>query len=154
MVFHVKCVPALAVHLCLPFGEGLFELYKVKRTLEKVGDEAVGLHVGKVYHHVEHLVLALAHIAKRDLRLHARSLADGEAVVKIKHVALELGKIVVDLRQIGVILHARCRRELYLCARQTVGLGDVGYNVLAEAVHAHVEPEAHYILDLFAHLGV
>ena len=146
MVFHVKRVPALAVHLRLPFGEGLFELHKVKRTLEKVGDEAVSLHVGKVYHHVEHLVL--------DLRLHARPLADGEAVVKIKHVALELGKIVVDLRQIGVILHARCRRELYLCARQTVGLGDVGYNVLAEAVNAHVEPEAHYILDLFAHLGV
>ena len=37
---------------------------------------------------------------------------------------------------------------------QTLGLGYEGDNVLAESVNAHIEPEAHDILYLLAHLGV
>ena len=154
MVFHVKGVPALAVHGLLPFCEGLFELYKVKGSLDKVGDEAVCLHVGEVYHHVQHLVLALSDVAERHVGLHARSLAHGEAIVKVQHLVLEFGKVVVHLGEIGVILHTRRGGELDLRARQALGLGDIGYNVLAEAVDAHVQPEAHDVLDLLAHLGV
>ena len=110
--------------------------------------------MGKVNHHVKHLVRTFLDIAERDRRLHTRTLADGEAVVKVENIALKLGEIIVNLGEVSVILHTGCCRQLHLCAGQTFCLGDVGYNILAEAVNTHVQPEAHNVLDLLAHLGV
>ena len=154
MVFKVQRVPALAVHLLLPLCERLFEFCKLKGALQEVRYKAVCLHVGKVYHHVEHLVGAFFNIAQCDRGLHAGTFADGEAVVKVQNIALKLGKVIVHLGEIGVILHACCGGELHLGARKPLCLGDVGDDVLAEAVNAHVQPKAHDFLDLLTHLGV
>ena len=57
-------------------------------------------------------------------------------------------------RPVGVVFIAIGRGEPRVGVRQPLGLGDEGDDVLAEAVHAHVQPELHDALDLLAHLRV
>ena len=67
---------------------------------------------------------------------------------------LELLQIAVRLRLVGVVLDAVGDGKLRPGVGQTWGLADVGDDVLPEAVHAHIQPEAENVLDFLPHLRI
>ena len=138
----------------LPATERPLELAQVEGHGHVVGEEAVGGHVLEVEHHVERLARPLPDegqgLPGRD---HGR-LAHRHAVVVGEHVVAELrqelvhaGTVLVEAQAPGAGRHEVVVGE----PRHLAGEGD---DVLAEAVDAHVEPEAQDVLDLGAHLWV
>ena len=81
------------------------------------------------------------------------SLAHGHAVVAVEHAA-ELREVLVQARTVVVEAHAAGAGHHEVVVGQALDLADEGDDVLAEAVHAHIEPEVHDALDLGAHGGV
>ena len=154
MVLDIQRVPAAPLELELPIGEGLFHLHEIKFAGEDFVIKAVRLHVREGDHLIEHMLRSLGDVAERDIRRGHRAFTDDEAVIITEHIALEFLEIGVHLRAVGVILHAVCRGELRVRIRQAGRLGDKGDNVLAEAVDAHVQPEAQDLFDLLAHGGI
>ena len=154
MVLDVQSVPAAPFELELPIGEGLFHLHKIEFGREDFVIKAVRLHVREGDHLIEHVLRPLGDIAERDIRRGHRAFADDEAVIITEHIALKFLEVGVYLRTVGVILHAVCRGELRVSVRQAGSLGDEGDNILAEAVDAHVQPEAQDLFDLLAHGGI
>ena len=150
MVLQIQRVPRAAVEGVLPLAEGPLEPPEAEGALQKVRHEAVGLHVLEVEHQVE---LAALQILERLLRLQPRTLAEQHAVVLVRHGAV-FGQVFVHVRAVVIELHARGGGQLHLRAGQAGRFGDIGYHVLAEAVHAHVQPEAHDVLDLLPHGGL
>ena len=154
VIFYVQGVPGLSLQLFLPFGEGALHLHEVEGHLDHVDHEAVCLHVGEGDHLVEDLVLALGDVFQCAVRRRHRAFADREAVIEIQHVALEFHQILMRLRAVGIVVDAVGHGQGGIGAWQPLILGDKGDDVLAEAVHPHVQPEAQDVLDLLAHLGI
>lgn len=71
----------------------------------------------------------------------------------IQHVVLEFIQIFVDVGAVIVVWHPLAGRHQVI-VRQAFLLGDVGDDVLPEAVHPHVQPEAENALHFLPHLGV
>ena len=114
--------------------------------------EAVALHALERDHHVKLGVLAADEV-ECALRRDERGLADGHAVVIVEHGA-ELVEIFVQVRAVVILENAARHRHIKRRVRQSLGLGDVGDDILAEAVHAHIQPEAQDFLYLGADAGV
>ena len=71
----------------------------------------------------------------------------------IQHVVLELVQVFVDAGAVIVVWHPLAGRH-QVVVRQTFLFGDVGDDVLPEAVHPHVQPEAQNPLHFLPHLRV
>ena len=71
----------------------------------------------------------------------------------IQHVVLEFIQIFVDAGAVIVVWHPLAGRHQVIVG-QTFFFGDVGDDVLPEAVHPHVQPEAQNPLHFLPHLGV
>ena len=152
MVLDIECIPRLAVELRLPIIIYILELSEAERRSYPAVEQAVRLHMLEVEHHIELLILVLRDEPHGGFRGHHGRFADRHAVVFIEHLS-ELTEIFLKMRPTLVMLNARGNRQREAVG-QTLGLGYEGDNVLAESVNAHIEPEAHDILYLLAHLGV
>ena len=154
MVLNIQRIPRFALQLFLPVRKGTLHLAQVERRLDHVRHKAVRLHVREGDHLVQDLIRSLRDIGQRDLRSGHRAFADGEAVIVIQDIAAEFLQITVGLRLVGIILDAVGNRHLRIRVRQSRCLADIGDDILAEPVHAHIQPEAQNPLDLFADPGV
>ena len=154
VVFDIQAVPGLALQFVLPVGHGPLQLPQVKGHTDHIGHEAVGLHVGEGDHLVQHLARSLGHIAQSHVRGGLGALPHHEAVVVVQHVLLELHQVLIDRGLVDEVLHPVGHRQGRIAVGQALVLGDEGDDVLPEAVHAHVQPEAHDLLDLFPDPGI
>ena len=103
---------------------------------------------------VEHEVqLAGLEIGERGLRRHARAFAEEHAIIIVCDGAV-FPEVFVYVWAVHIFGHTRCGGELRKGAGKARRLGNEGDDVLSEAVHAHVKPEAHDGLDLLADGGV
>ena len=152
VVFDVKGVPAPAAKLFLPGGKGFFHPPQAEFRGEVIGEQTVGGDTLELDHHVQLTVLFID-IRQRPLRRHHGGLRQGEAVVVIQHVVLELVQVFVDAGAVIVVWHPLAGRHQVIVG-QTFLFGDVGDDVLPEAVHPHVQPEAQNLLHFLPHLGV
>ena len=132
MVFNIQKIPALPVQRLLPVLPDGLELHEAERVMGIVLQEAVALHALERDHHVKLGVLAADEV-ERALRRDERGLADGHAVVIVEHGA-ELVEIFVQVRTVVILENAARHGHIKRRVRQSLGLGDVGDNVLAEAV--------------------
>ena len=154
VVFDIQGVPGPALKGSLPLGEGFFHLHQIKGPLDDVGHKAVRFHVGKADHLIQHLARPLRHIAQGHIRRGQGAFAHSEAVVIIQHIPLELLQVIIHPGPVHKVLHAVGDGTLRVSAGQARGLGDEGDHILPEAVHPHVQPEAHDLFHFLTHLGV
>ena len=110
--------------------------------------------MGEGDHLVQHLIGPLGDVAQGGAGIGEGTLPHHEAVVLAQHVPLELLEIVVHLGPVGEVLHAVGHGDGRVDAGQARGLGDEGDHVLPEAVHPHVQPEAHDALHFFPDLRI
>ena len=82
-----------------------------------------------------------------------RGFPNDEAVVFIDHIPAELPEVLMDMRAFPVVLDTGrdWQRE---SVRKPFFFRYECNNVLTESVHAHIQPEAHDVLDLFPDLRV
>ena len=154
VVFYVQRVPGLTLQLALPVAHGALELEQAEGPGDHIRQYAVGLHVGEGDHLVQHLVRPLGDVAQGRVRRGAGALPHHKAVVMGQHVPLELRQVVVNLRLVGEEFEPVDGREPGMAVGQARGLGDEGHHILPEAVHPHVQPEAHDLLELLPHAGI
>ena len=152
VIFDVKRVPAPAAELLLPGGKGFLHPPQAEFRGEVIGEQAVGGDALELDHHVQ-LAVLLVDVGQRPLRCHHGGFRQGEAVVVIQHVALELVQVFVDAGAMVVAGKSFAGRH-QVVVRQTFLFGDVGDHVLPEAVHPHVQPEAQNPLHFLPHPGV
>ena len=152
MVLNIQQVPAPAAQRLLPVLPDGLELQKAKRMVNIVHQEAVSLHTLERNHHIQLGVLASDEL-ERALCCNEGRFADGHAVVIVEHGA-EFAEIFVQVRAVVILENAARHGHVKRRVRQSLGLGDVGDNILAEAVHAHIQPEAQDFLYLGADAGI
>ena len=100
VIFDIQRVPAASGQLILPVAEGALHLDEIEGQLHHVYHEAVRLHMREGDHLVEHLIRPLGDILEGDVRRGQRAFADGEAVVAVEHIALELHEVLVHPRAV------------------------------------------------------
>ena len=119
---------------------------------EIVGEEAVGALALELNHHVQ-LTTLLVNVLEGPLGPHQGGFGESEAVVVVEHIPLELGEVFVDVRAVVIAGHALIDGEEVVIG-QALFFGDVGDDILTEAVHPHVQPKAEDFLHLLADEGV
>ena len=152
MVLEVQRVPGFSGQSVLPAGEGALELSEGERVVQIFRQEAVGHHRVELDDHIQHPVLP-ADVAQRALHVRHGGFADLDRAV-FPCDGAEFSEIAHDVRAVLVIGHAVDHRQPRQAVGQLFVLGDIGDDVLAEAVHAHVQPEPHDGPDLLADAGV
>ena len=148
MVFQEEHIPTLAVQLVLPVPEGLFQLFQRELRGEEILEKAVGTHGLVLDHHAELLPLALPDVFQGDLRRDHGGFGQSHAVVVQQHILLEFREKFMDPGAVVIHKNALVHRQQMVIG-QALFLGDKGDDILPEAVHPHVQPEAHDLLDLF-----
>ena len=103
-------------------------------------------------HHIQLLVLAFGDVFQRVFRRHHRRFTELERIVILDDLPV-FHKVFVDVGAGGIVLHTAHYRQ-----REAVGqpfaLADVGDDVFAEAVDAHIQPEFHHLFHFLAHGGI
>ena len=154
VILDIESVPCFSLQFFLPVGKRSFHLSQVKWCLNHIRFQTVCFHMGECDHFIEHLIRSFRDIAQGNIRRCHGALPNSEAVIVIQHIMLEFFQIFVCLRLVRVILDPICDGKPWIGIRQTGGLPDVGYNIFAKAVDAHLQPEAKNVLNLFPHLWV
>ena len=153
VVLKVEHVPALAVKLGLPCGEGSLHLAKAEGQMSEIGEETVGLLCLELNHHIQHLCVVLGDVLKRLFGRNHGRLCKGHAVIVREYVTLELVKVFVEVRTVVEVEDTLGRRHEVVVGKSLL-LGNEGDNVLTEAVNAHVKPESENLLYLLTYEGV
>ena len=152
VIFQIQAVPRLAIEAVLPAGEGLLQLAQGEGMVEILGEEAVRRHGVELDDHIQHPVTALD-IPQGGAYAGHGGLADLDGAVFLCHRP-ELGEVGDDVGAVLIVGHAVDHRKAGDAVGQAGILGDEGDDVLPEAVHPHVQPEAHDVADLLPHGGV
>ena len=153
MVFQIKHVPCLPLQPLLPLRPGSLEPAQRKGRVDVVAGDAIGAHALELDDHVDDLAGLFLDVFQRLLHVHHGSLSQGHAVVIRERAVVELGQVLQQVRAV-VVLEKAAGRGHQPVVGQTLGLGDEGDHVLAEAVYALVQPEAEDFLHFLPHEGV
>ena len=134
----------------LPGRERALEALDGEAAAQEVRAHAVGAHMVEGEHEVHFAVREeVERLGERDVV----RLADYAAVIALRAAAVE-AQVIVQIRPVHVLFEPVRRRPAGQFVREAGRLRDIDDGVLAEAVHAELEPEAHDIRDLAAHGGV
>ena len=148
MVFNIEHVPRPTCQLILPLAEGA--LHPPQRELRRqiIGEETVGALALELDHHVDLSVLFID-VLQRPTGPHQRRLGEGKAIIVIEYIPFELRQIFVDMGAVVIVGHTLVDGE-EMVVGQPLFFGDIGDDILTEAIHAHVQPETQDLLDLLA----
>ena len=152
VVLQIQREPRFSLQPVLPFPEGALEFTQPETVIDILRHEAVREHRVELDQHVQHAP-APADIGQGRFHCGKRRLADLYGPVLQRDLA-ELFKILVQVRPVFVKRQAVDRRHEGPSVGQVRDLGDEIDDILPEAVHTHVQPEAHDALDLLPDLGV
>ena len=152
VVFQVEHIPRPTCQFLLPRGKGVLHAVEGELGGEIVGKETVGALALELDHHVQ-LTLFFVNIFEGPLRPYQGGFGESEAVVVVEHVTLELGEVFMDMWAVVIAGHALIDGEEVVIG-QALFFGDVGDDILAEAVHPHVQPKAEDFLHLLADEGI
>ena len=152
VVLQIQRKPGLSLQAVLPAPESALELAQPEAVIDVLGHEAVREHGVKLDQHVQDS-LAAADIGKSRLHGCKGRLSDLHGAVLARHLP-ELLQILVQVGAVLVKGQSVDRGHKGPAVRHIRVLGDEVDDVLPESVHAHIQPEAHDALDLFADFGV
>ena len=155
VVAEEEAVPRLAVQLCLPFAQYLFQeqhrnLFRAPRPVFS-GD----VHMLELEDHAQ-LMRILSGVLLCLLDGHARRFAHGHQVIAGQHPRVHFLQILMHMRTVNAV----CAKVSITAdggvrvIRHFIGFRNHAYDIHAEAVHALVAPPCHHAVHVVAQFRI